>query len=80
MDGCQRGNVYGTYIHGIFDKEGIGEAVVEGLMKMKGISGNVQGISYQDYKEEQYERLADMLRESLDMEAIYRIMGLTKNK
>lgn len=80
MDGCQRGNVYGTYIHGIFDKEGIGEAVVEGLMKMKGISGNVQGISYQDYKEKQYERLADMLRESLDMEAIYRIMGLTKNK
>ena len=54
--------------------------MVEGLMKMKGISGNVQGISYQDYKEEQYERLADMLRESLDMEAIYRIMGLTKNK
>lgn len=80
MDGCQRGSVYGTYIHGIFDKEGIGEAVVESLMKKKGIFGRIEGISYQDYKEEQYEHLADMLRESLDMEAIYRIMGLTQKK
>lgn len=80
MDGCQKRNTYGTYIHGIFDKEGIAEAVVEGLMKKKGISGGVEAISYQEYKEEQYERLAGILRESLDMEEIYRIMGITQNK
>lgn len=80
MDGCQKRNTYGTYIHGIFDKEGIAEAVAEGLMKKKGISGGVEAISYQEYKEEQYERLADILRESLDMEEIYRIMGITQNK
>ena len=80
MDGCQRGNTYGTYLHGIFDKEGIAEAVAEGLMKKKGILGGVEAISYQEYKEEQYERLANILRESLDMEEIYRIMGITQNK
>ncbi|RKD28691.1 cobyric acid synthase [Lacrimispora algidixylanolytica] len=80
MDGCQKRNTYGTYIHGIFDKEGIAEAVAEGLMKKKGISGGVEAISYQEYKEEQYERLAGILRESLDMEEIYRIMGITQHK
>jgi adenosylcobyric acid synthase len=79
MDGCQKRNTYGTYIHGIFDKEGIAEAVAEGLMKKKGISGGVEAISYKEYKEEQYERLAGILRESLDMEEIYRIMGITQN-
>lgn len=33
MDGCQRGNVYGTYIHGIFDKDGIAEIIVKSLVK-----------------------------------------------
>ena len=77
MDGCQRGNVYGTYIHGFFDKEGIAMAMVKALAKKKGISMEVDdGFNYQDYKEEQYDRLAALLRDSLDMEQIYGIMGL----
>ncbi len=32
------------------------------------------GFNYQEYKEEQYERLAAQLRNSLDMERIYGIM------
>lgn len=77
MDGCQKGNVYGTYIHGFFDKERIAETMVKALMRAKGLSDSLEDrISYQDYKEEQYERLAGSLRESLDMEKIYQIMGL----
>ena len=75
MDGCQRGHVYGTYIHGFFDKEGIAMAIVEALAKKKGISLEVDdGFSYQEYREKQYDRLAADLRDSLDMEWIYGIM------
>lgn len=77
MDGCQRGNVYGTYIHGIFDKEGIAETIVKALIRKKGLSASLEGgFSYQEYKEQQYDRLAMLLRDSLDMENIYGIMGL----
>ena len=31
--------------------------------------------SYKDFKEEQYDMLADILRDSLDMEYIYSVMG-----
>jgi adenosylcobyric acid synthase len=77
MDGCQRGNVYGTYIHGFFDKEGIAMTIVKSLAKKKGLTMEPDGdFNYQEYKEEQYERLAAHLRDSLDMERIYGIMGL----
>lgn len=33
-------------------------------------------MDYIAYKEEQYDKLAEILRESLDMEKIYEIMGL----
>ncbi len=35
MDGCQRGNIYGTCIHGFFDKEGIAGIIVNALIKKK---------------------------------------------
>ena len=31
LDGAQKGNVYGTYVHGIFDKEEVDERIVEAL-------------------------------------------------
>jgi len=72
MDGCQRGNVYGTYIHGFFDKEGIAMTIVEALAKKKGITLDLDAsFNYQEYKEEQYDRLAAQLRASLDMKGIY---------
>ncbi|MEY8353786.1 cobyric acid synthase [Lachnospiraceae bacterium 54-53] len=77
MDGCQRENVYGTYIHGFFDREGVAETVVKALMMKKGLSmEQYDGFSYEKYKEEQYDRLAMLLKDSLDMERICGIMGL----
>ena len=34
----------------------------------------MKAVNWKTYKEEQYDRLADILRESLDMEAIYQII------
>ncbi len=77
MDGCQRKNVYGTYIHGFFDSENIADTVVTALRKKKGLATQPgTAVSYLEYKEKQYDRLADLLRESLDMDRIYSLMGL----
>ena len=65
-------NVYGTYIHGIFDKGEIAAAVVNMLAEKKGIRiENGEFEDYQSFKEKQYDKLADTLREYLNMEEIY---------
>lgn len=75
-DGYSRGNVYGAYVHGIFDAEGMAPAIVKALAFKKGIdlTGGTEGFDYKAYRESQYDKLAAVLRESLDMEAVYRIL------
>lgn len=65
-------DVYGTYVHGIFDRGEIASAVIEALAEKKGIAME-NGVfeDYRSFKEKQYDKLADTLREYLDMEEIY---------
>lgn len=74
-DGISRGNVYGTYVHGIFDREDVAGAVVQALAENKGITLEECGPGdLQAFKESQYDVLAEELRGHLDMERIYEIM------
>lgn len=74
-DGCVKENVLGTYLHGIFDEPQFRMAFVRMLCNRKGIEyGKASEISFEAYREQQFDRLADLLREGLDMEAIYRIL------
>ncbi|WP_148409145.1 cobyric acid synthase [Murimonas intestini] len=74
-DGAYRNNVYGTYVHGVFDKEEVAVRIVEGLARAKGISmEDINAVDYQAFKESQYDILAAALREHLDMARIYAIM------
>ena len=66
--------VFGTYLHGIFDDGGITELLLHSLADKRGISLEAGPKSRDAYKEEQYDKLADLVRRSLDMEQIYRIM------
>ena len=76
-DGICAGNVYGTYVHGVFDADGIAAKIVEALATKKGISMEaVTQQNYQEFKETQYDKLAETLREYLDMDAVYRMMGM----
>lgn len=76
-EGLSYGNVYGTYIHGILDKPGIAQTVVDALMRKKGYEPEMQtDFDYDAYKETQYDQLADQLRTHLDMKKIYEIMGM----
>ncbi len=78
-DGICKGNIYGTYVHGVFDADGIAAKIVEALAAKKGISMETATLqSYQEFKETQYDKLADTLREYLDMDAVYQMMGMER--
>ena len=74
-DGIFSGNVYGTYVHGIFDEGTLAETLVGILAARKGVALDTgQMISYGQFKQMQYDKLADGLRESMDMEAVYAML------
>ena len=74
-DGIFSGNVYGTYVHGIFDEGTLAETLVGILAARKGVVLDTgQMISYGQFKQMQYDKLADGLRESMDMEAVYAML------
>ena len=74
--GYYKENVFGTYIHGFFDTKEVLSRFVEILAKRKGVSIDTSTIvGYKEYKDSQYELLAKELREALDMDKIYEILG-----
>lgn len=68
-------NVYGTYVHGVFDGDGIAVKIVEALLAKKGLHmDDIKTINFADYKRQQYDILADSVRANLDMPKIYEIL------
>ncbi len=78
-DGCHKNNAYGTYQHGIFDQGDITEKLVSILARRKGVVLETEARDPAVYREKQYDKLADTVREALDMEFIYHILGETEN-
>ena len=69
------GHVYGTCIHGLFDDGDISSEMVRALLQAKGITADaLKPFDMQAFKESQYDILADTLRKSLDMTALYAIL------
>ncbi len=76
-------DVMGTYIHGFFDQGDIALSFFRALAERKGLALEADWENRTDYKafkESQYDLLADSLRKSLDMKAIYDILGLAGKK
>ena len=74
-DGCQQGNVCGTYVHGVLDGDEVAGALVRALAEKKGIDPDRLGrVSGEEHKQRQYDLLAQTLREHMDMAEVYRIM------
>ena len=65
-------NIYGSYVHGLFDLGRIANTMVKALAVKKGITIE-DGVfeDYQSFKEKQYDKLADTLRAYLNMAEIY---------
>ena len=77
--GGPAGDVYGTYVHGVFDASGLARRIAELLAEKKGLDLKTSAPSSaaadpQAYKETQYDLLAQTLRRHLDMDRIYRIL------
>lgn len=61
---------FGTYIHGILDNP----AVIDFLLKPYVGKISERPFDYSAFKEEQYDKLADHVRQHVNMELIYKIM------
>ena len=76
-EGCIRENVFGTYLHGLFDSGELTGALVRLRCARKGISPTQTRLtSMEDYRRQQFDLLADGVRQALNMGAVYRAMGL----
>ncbi len=71
----EEGNVWGTYLHGIFDNDGFRHAFLNHLRRHKGLPPlERSGVFYRDRLKESIRRLAAIVEEALDMEKVERII------
>ncbi|MGN0514473.1 MAG: cobyric acid synthase [Lachnospiraceae bacterium] len=73
-DGCTIENVIGTYFHGIFESDSFTDSVLEYISNKKGVNFDTEYVNYNEYKQRQYDMLADMVRSGLDMSKIYELL------
>ena len=74
-DGAARGNIWGCYLHGLFDRGESAAALADCLLRAKGLEPGAAAPDWADYADRQYDKLAAGLREALDMKQIYRILN-----
>ena len=73
--GVAGGNAWGTYLHGIFDADGFRRWFVNRLRAKRGLAPlEKTGVVYD--LEPALDRLTDIAREHLEIDKIYRIMGI----
>lgn len=72
-----QGNIMGTYIHGVFDGALFREHIVNALRIKKGVETKKSKV-YESLREKELDKLADIVRSSIDINEIYNIMGIKK--
>ncbi len=70
-----QGRVWGTYLHGVFDADEFRRWFIDRLRQYRGWKTDGQILARYDI-EPALDRLADVVRDALDIKAIYRRMGL----
>ena len=69
---CSNGMILGTYIHGLFHNQDFSQAFLNNLRKMR----NLPTITPNTInKQDNYNKLAQLVRGNLDMSRIYKIIG-----
>lgn len=71
----KEGNVMGTYIHGIFDGIPFREKILNTIRWQKGLKTK-EAKTYESLREKELDKLADIVRNSIDMKKIYEIINL----
>lgn len=76
LDGAVQGNVFGTYLHGLFDTGELTAALAVMLLQRKGLNPDCIKPEPRDkYRNRQYDILADTVRSHLDMDKLYRLLN-----
>lgn len=77
-EGCiaHGGLVWGTYVHGVFDNDGLRESFLDTIRKKKGLAIYDKKSSFSEVREKSIEALADMVEENIKIEEVLGIMGL----
>ena len=73
-DGLAENNILGTYIHGIFDEVDVVKRIIDKLKQKKGIDTVTEEKDINELKNKEYEKLADMLMNYLNIPKIYEIL------
>ena len=75
-EGTVAGQVFGTYLHGLFDTGELTAALARWLLNRKGLDLAAVGkpVDRNIYRQQQYDRLAEALEQHLDLTAIWRAM------
>ncbi|EHS58158.1 cobyric acid synthase [Paenibacillus sp. Aloe-11] len=74
--GTTDGKVWGTYLHGVFDNDCFRRSWLDGLRQAKGLTPLDSTFTVREAKEQEFDRVAEVVRAHLDMDQIYRIMGM----
>ncbi len=69
-----KNNVFGTYIHGIFDNDVFRRGIINAIRESKGLEPIATTYNRAAQKQACYERLADIVEENLDMTKLDEIM------
>jgi adenosylcobyric acid synthase len=72
--GIVAGNIFGTYIHGIFDSMEFTGGLLNNIRRMFGFEDESYNDSYADMREKEFAKLALLLRGNIDITKIYSIL------
>lgn len=71
-----RDNIIATYLHGIFDNKDFTDVLLNEIRRRKGLEEVNNNISYEEYKLKEFDKLEKLVRENVDIDEIYKIIGL----
>jgi adenosylcobyric acid synthase len=79
LDGCvaTNGRIFGTYLHGLFDDDDFRHAFLTAARKFYGLNAIDSYNNWKQQRETSLNHLADTVRQSLDMPAVFATIGLT---
>jgi adenosylcobyric acid synthase len=79
-DGCisLNGRVCGTYLHGLFDGDAFRHSFLQAARKARQLDPPTGLIAWSELRRQQLDRLADTFADALDLESVFRLLGLPR--
>lgn len=77
---CADGRLWGTYVHGILHNDDFRRAWLNRIRAAKGLGPLPAELRFQERREAAFDRLAAHVREHLDMERLYEMIGWNKGR